>query len=251
MKTSISTFILLFALPILSAAARLFPCAGYSENGQPQSASETWEIPTGGAAIYLLYRSEGSRELPQSLGIRRRPNDSGGWAEFKNYDRIYNFVANGDDWMAFDFTFKEEGIYECSALDADGKPLATATITVTREQPVELGKVKLAVCRDVTDGGEPVGRANEFSLAAGAGLYALIQSEKAFRSSRIGLEVVRIDEFGYETPAETLIFDCSPTWNFFKMPYRFYESGRYRLKVFIGEKAENVVAENLVRVSIR
>ena len=154
-STSISTLIFLFALPILVGAARLYPCAGYSENGQPQSTSETWEIPTGGAAIYLLFRAEGSRELPQSLGIRRRPNDARSLPDFKIYDRIYNYVANGDDWMAFDFTFKEEGIYECSALDAAGKPLATATITVSREQPVELGTVQMAICRDVTDTGEP------------------------------------------------------------------------------------------------
>ena len=248
MKTILAPFLLAICLPGLVMAARLFPCASYSPNGQPQDVNSVWEIPASGASVYFLHRTENSpRELPQSFSVRWRPLD-GSAVEFKDYDRIYNYTEAGPDWMVFDFSFTLEGIYECSTLNEAGQPMATAIVTINRQKDAVVGKALLTACRDVSEVGDPVGPGIDFKMAPNGSIYAHFATENAFNSNKIGFEIWSVNDFGYETLQDTRVFDCSANWNFFKMPVNFPEAGRYRIKVYLGENNANILAEQMVRI---
>lgn len=248
MKTASIQLFLILCLPGFINAARLFACAGYSQSGQPNDVYDTWEIPAAGASVYFVHRTENApHELPQSLELRRRPL-TGPVAEFKAFDRVYNYVEAGEDWMVFDFSFKEEGIYECSTLDAAGQIVATTTVTIQKIKDAVVGKAYLTACRDVNEIGDPVGAGIDFKVAPNGGIYAHFATDNAFNAERIGFEIWQVDDFGYETFLDTRLFECRSNWNFFKMPVNFPNEGRFKLKVFLGENSTNILAEQMVRI---
>ncbi len=249
MKTLLRT-LLLASMPALLGAARLFPCGSYSPDGQPRDVTDNWEISASGASVYFLHRTENSpRELPQSIALKWRPLNSRS-VDFKPFDRVYNYVEAGDDWMVFDIAFREEGIYECSTLDAAGKPVATAVVTVRRAADPTVGKAQLTACRDVSETGAAIGSSIDFKLAPNGAIYALFATDRPFNTDRIGFEIWQIDDFGYETFLDTRSFECRPNWNFFKMPVNFSTAGRYKLKAFLGGDNTNILAEQMVRIKM-
>ncbi len=248
MKTLFTQALLAFCLPAMLTAARLFPCANYSTDGQPADVYAVWEIPATGAAVYFVHRAENSpRDLPQSLALRWRPV-GGRMSDFKPFDRVYNYVEKGEDWMVFDFSFKESGIYECSTLNDAGQVMATTTITVNKIKDAVVGKAVLTACRDVNEIGDPIGAGIDFKIAPNGAIYAHFATDNAFNADRIGFEIWQVDDFGYETFLDTRSFECATNWNFFKMPVHFPDAGRFKIKVFMGSNNTNILAEQLVRI---
>jgi hypothetical protein len=250
MKTRFFSIFSMLLVPFFAISARLFPCADFSAEGQPINISETWDVPEAGGSVYFLYRAEGNpRQLPQSLAIRRRALASRA-ADFKTFDQIYNYTESGADWLVFDVSFTESGIYECSTLNDAGQIVASATVTIQKEQPYSIGKSQLIVCRDVSENGDPIKMGNDFSLRTNEGLYTFFSTENAFKNNHIGYEIWQIDDFGYESFLDSRIFNCQPDWNFFKMPTTFSSNGRFKIKVFFGNNATQILAEQLILVKL-
>jgi hypothetical protein len=250
MKIRFFSIFSLFLMPILAFSARLFPCADFSADGQPIKISETWDVPETGGSVYFLYRAEGNpRQLPQSLAIRKRALASRA-ADFKPFDQIYNVTESGADWLVFDVSFNESGIYECSTLNDAGQIVASATVTIQKEQPYSIGKSQMVVCRDVSENGDPIKMGNDFSLRANEGLYTFFSAQNPFKTEQIGYEIWQIDDFGSESFIDSRVFNCQPEWNFFKMPTTFSSNGRFKIKVFLGNKTTQILAEQLVLIKL-
>ncbi len=273
MKTLVQTafFGLAFCLFHSLEAQRLWAAVGYTADGQPTEPSQEWDIApdAGGAAIYLVYRAEGARDAePNSLFVRHRPLRSNS-GEFVAFDEVYNWAAGGDGWRVYDYTFKEEGVFELSVKNQEGRIVASTTVMLSPpgdRTPVEppqnepkaalaradLGRIRMATCTGVSGEGDPTGIGTEFGVPGEGGqLFSIVQCERPFGAWRIEFELWKLDDFGFETFVDMVAYDVRPEWNWFKTPFVFRDAGRYKFKFFVGDGERRPVSEAIFRVQIR
>jgi len=110
-----------------------------------------------------------------------------------------------------------------------------------------LAQNKLYFCDDVTEAGEPIGHATEWSISPTEGgyIYGLYtNNKKPIKDAQLGIKLERKNDMGaYELFDElTVETEAGKTWIFFEL--QFTEEGDYRVTM-MDASGKNLAIENL------
>jgi len=150
-------------------------------------------------------------------------------------------TEKGKTWMAFNYSFTDEGVYDVYFTDFTRKRIASVLVTVKSQTKRTFEKssvgeanpsLKIIFC-DKMIGGNPIDHINSVSLSENNGLvYVYISDGKHLDTDMLLINICKKTKNEYDKFVDSKKFKVNPSWHDTYFKYKFDSIGDYKINFF-------------------
>lgn len=221
-------------------AQDIYFCQSHTESGDPIGAANTWSIKQDGGYIYILLKADKTLEdemyylfIDKKVDNENEPFDS----------KVIRHNADAD-FLAYNYIFKEAGVFEVYFMDSEQNVIARGNVTIQINKQEQINRrdfsglyydnSRIVACERVI-GEKPLNIKYITSLKVNRGLmYIYIENDKPLDSKKILVDVwkKKNSEYEYDEWVASKKYKTEPTWKYTFFKYQFLEAGEYKISIY-------------------
>ncbi|MBI9071436.1 MAG: hypothetical protein JEY94_07540 [Melioribacteraceae bacterium] len=234
-------FIVLFLfLSVTLHAQEVYFCQSHTEQGNPIGAANTWSINANGGYIFILLKDKKVLTdqmyylfIDKKVGSETEPFDS----------KVIRH--NGEDnFIVYNYVFKEAGIFEVYFMDSEQKVIAKGKVTIQINEQEKINKrdfsglyydnSRIVACERVI-GEKPLNIKYKTSLKVNRGLmYIYVENDRPLDTKKVLVDIWKKKNslYEYDEWVASKKFKTEPTWKYTFFKYQFLEVGEYKISIY-------------------
>jgi len=237
-------FFLFFSVNIFSQkpssnGKQIFISKAYTEHGEPIGLMQNNRVETG--KTYSLILSNGRKDFIEHL-VFLYVEKHDGRNSMNQFVKLLR-TEKGKTWIAFNYSFSDEGIYDVYFTDFTRKKIASVQLTVKSQTKRTIEKsaigeanpsLNVIFCEQII-GGNPINYRTSISLTKDGGeIYVYISDTKPLGLNKLMINIWKKKENNEEFDefVDSKKYNVNMDWHdtFFK--YQFESTGEYKINVF-------------------